>query len=200
MAQEGIVHFGLLLIGHGGGLLVGALHQPHARSQLVHPLDVAAGAMQARLQRHAQVAVVPLPQDLERLERALGIGRILHVDAHEAVHLLRRVHDAPQVVHAGGEVDAGAELRELQGDVALDARHHDGVYQLHVLAGGGRGGVERADAFAQVVERQVKAGRLQGASGDQRLVQGLARDEPAREAVGPRHAVARRQPLEPGAS
>ena len=55
------------------------------------------------------------------------------------------------------------------------------------------------DAFAQVVERQVEAGRLQRARGVERLVQGFAGDEPPREAAVARHAVARRQPLQPGA-
>ena len=111
--------------------------------------------MQARLQRDPDVAELETPQRLEDVDRQLRVLRALHVDADEELVPLRRLEDAPQVVHAGGAVDRQAELRQLERDVALDAGGDDGLDELHVVARGGRGGLGRAHALAEVVERHA---------------------------------------------
>ena len=55
-------------------LLVGALHQPHARAERVHPRHVVLAALQVRLQHDADVAIALLPQRLEDVERTCGVA------------------------------------------------------------------------------------------------------------------------------
>ncbi len=83
----------------------------------------------------------------------------------------------------GRAVDVDAELRELQRDVALDAGRDDDVDEPEVLARGGVGFLERADALAEVVERQQHAARLERARAADGFLDRLAGDEAAREAV-----------------
>ena len=66
--------------------------------------------------------VALLPQRLEDLERHLGVRRVLHVDAHEEPGRLGALEDLAQVVDGARLVDVEPELRQLQRDVALDAR------------------------------------------------------------------------------
>ena len=74
-----------------------------------------------------------LPQRLEDAERGVGVRRVLHVDAHEEPVRVGRLEDAPHVVDRGRAVDVEPELRELQRDVALDARGDDRVDDAHVV-------------------------------------------------------------------
>ena len=67
------------------------------------------------------VAVAQVPHRLEDVERDVDVRRVLHVDAHEEVVLLRGVEDAAQVVDRVRPVEVEAELRQLERDVALDA-------------------------------------------------------------------------------
>ena len=194
------VHVRLALVGDGRRLLVGALHEPDARAERVHPLHVRLAARQGRLQHDAGVVVALVPHGLEHVERDVHVGRVLHVDAHEEVVRPGRVEDAAQVVEAGRPVDVQAELRELQRDVALDAGRHDAVDDRQVGARGRVGLRGVGHALAELVERDEHAARLDGARGFEGLVDRLARDEPVGEAPGPAHAVPGGQVFERGAA
>ena len=153
-------------------------------------------ARQARLQHHAGVAVALLPHRLEDIERDGGVGRVLHVDAHEELLRGGGVKDAAEVVDAGGAIDGQAELGQLQRDVAFDARGGDALEHAEVGAGRGIGFGDRGDALAEVIEGRRQAGGLDDAAGVDRLVDGLAGDETPRESAAAAHAVSRRELFE----
>ena len=68
------------------------------------------------------------------VERHLRIRRALHVDADEELVALGRLEDAAQIVDAGGAIDVESELRQLERDVAADARRDDRRRSSQVLA------------------------------------------------------------------
>src|SRR5205085_3401746 len=98
------------------------------------------------------IAVSLLPQCLEDVERDLREGRVLHVDTHEEPVALARVEDAAQIVDAGCAIDLETELRQLERQVALDARRNDRVHQSEIRAGRGGRLVDVAYALAHGVE------------------------------------------------
>ena len=75
-------------------------------------------------------------------------------------HRSAAVEDLPQVVDADRAVHVEAELRQLERQVALDARPIDRLDQLQVLARRRFGRRERRDAFAEIVERGQQPLRL----------------------------------------
>jgi hypothetical protein len=198
--KERRVDVRLPLVCDGFGFLVRTLHEPHARAKLVHPLDVAFGAMERRLQRDTHVAVLLLPECLEDIQRHLRPGRVLHVDPDKKLMAPGRLEDAAQVVDTGGAVDAGAKLRELQRDVPLDSRCDDDVEQPDVRACGRVGFLRGADALTEVIERDMQSLALDASRGVNGFFNVFAGDEAPREAVARSHPVLRRQPFERGAS
>jgi hypothetical protein len=138
-----------------------------------------------------------LPQRLEDREGGVDVRRVLHVDAHEELIGLGAGEDPPEVVDAGGAVDAQPQLSELDRDVALDAGRRDPVEELEVsLRRGVRFG-RRGHALAEQVEGQKHAGVLNGARGRDRFIDGLAGDEAARKPMAVRaDAVPGRQALQ----
>ena len=98
---------------------------------------------------------------------------------------LGRLEDPPQVVDRGGAIDVEPELRELQRQVALDARRH------HLLddRAGSRASPRRPAPASPRSRRgsraTAEAAGAEGAGGLDRLVGGLAGDEaPGEAAVG----------------
>ena len=158
----GRVDVGLALVGHLGGFLVGALHQPHARAAAHHARQILRRAKQRRLQHDAEVGEAIGPERLEDVEGRVGVRRVLHVDAHEEPVGPGRLQDAPQVVERGLLRHVEPKLRELQRDVAPDAAGDDrdrGSGRSRAVAR--LGFLERRDAFAEVVERLREAARFQ---------------------------------------
>ena len=94
-------------------------------------------------------------------QRALRIRRRFHVDAHERVQLARALEDLAQVGHAQLARQVQPELRQLQRDVALDLLAGQRFDRFEVRAHRALrfGGV--GDAFAQVVQADQQALRVQ---------------------------------------
>ena len=107
----------------------------------------------------------------------------------------RRIENAPEVVDTRGAIDVEPELRQLERDVALDPRIDDRLDDAAVLARRGIRFSRGLDALAEVVERQEQAAGIKAADRGDRFFDGLAGDEPAREAALA-HPVARGQPLQ----
>jgi hypothetical protein len=103
------------------------------------------------------------------------------IDPHEETAAPRHLENL-RIVHADGAIDLQPELRQLERQVPLDARAIHRLDEAHVLARGGFCRGERRDALAEIVERAVQALRLDGANGGDRVVYGLARDEPGANA------------------
>ena len=146
--------------------------------------DILDAPRQARLQHDARVAVALLPHRLEDVERDLRVPRVLHVDADEELVRRRAVEDAPQVVDARRAVDGQPELRQLQRDVAADARRGDLVDRSR----GRRASPRSASAIVATLSPRkssvcvMPAASMRARRGD-RFVDGLAGDEPAGEAA-----------------
>jgi hypothetical protein len=141
---------------------------------------------------------MPLPpQRIEDVERGIGIGRVLHVDAHEEAVGIGWLENPAHVVDRGGLVDVEPELRQLERDVALDPGRDDPADDLDVVGGGGRCGGGARHAFAEVVERQAQALARQVGDRRNRFLDGFTGDEAAREALR-RHPVLRSEALERG--
>ena len=141
--------------------------------------------------------VALMPDRLEDLQRHVGVGGALHVDAHEEPVLDSGIENAPQVVHAGGAIDVEAELRQLHRHVALDVGQGDRLQDLAVVARGLVRLLHRGDALAEIVERQEQAAAGERPHGGDGVLDRLSGDESAREsAAALRHAVARRETLQ----
>ena len=89
----------------------------------------------------------------------VSLERDTHGPAHvvcDGEALAKEIADITKMIESlelGAVAKVETELRELERDVAFDTRGHDRVDDRHILAGGGRGLVERADRLAQVVQR-----------------------------------------------
>ena len=129
----------LLRIRHRLRFAVRALDQADARAERVDAPQIAFAATQIRLQHDADLPVALLPERLEDLERDVGVARALHVDPHEKTGRLGELENLAQVVDRARAIDVEAELRQLQRDVALDARLDDGPDDVEIVAGGGDG-------------------------------------------------------------
>src|SRR4026209_1841597 len=75
------------------GFFVAPFAQPYSRAKLVQPLHVLRRARQARLDHRADAAVALLPEGVEDPQRAVGVGRVLHVDPHEELVAVGRLED-----------------------------------------------------------------------------------------------------------
>ena len=102
----------------------------------------------------------------------------------------------PQVVDADGPIDVEAELGELEREVALDPGAIDGLDQIEILARRRLGRGQGRDALAQIVERVEQPLGLDAPDRRDRILDGLAGDEPPRERLRARHPVAGRQRLQ----
>src|SRR5262249_48956541 len=96
---------------------------------------------------------------------------------------------AAQVVDAARAVDIHSQLRELQREVASDARVDDRVDDVEVFARGHVGLRETAETLAKVIERNRHSARLDAFGGSDGLVSRLSGDETACEACRPPHSV-----------
>ena len=61
-----------------------------------------------------------LAQPRVQLERRVGAGRILHVDAHEVRSHRGRLREPPEILHTEFLVDREAQMRGLHVDVAIE--------------------------------------------------------------------------------
>ena len=82
---------------HRPWLVVGALAQPDTNLLRVQLLDVVGRATQVRLDDRADLRVFSV-QVAHDLERHVGLGVVLHVDAHEGTDLASARHHATHVV------------------------------------------------------------------------------------------------------
>ena len=121
-------------------------------------------------------------QAAHEVERALGVRRAFHVDAHEVV-------DADGVVdqlgdQAEGELLADVEthVRELEADVGVELALVDLVEHAMVELGAVLGFVGVGDVLAQVVDADAGAPLVDHLRGANHIVQVRARDEALREA------------------
>src|SRR5262249_34327885 len=151
-------------------------------TELVHPLYVAVGAMQRRLQGNTHVAVLLLPEYFEDVQRHLRPRRVLHVDPDKKPVASGRLENATQVVDAGCAVDAGAKPRELQRDIPFDSSRDDDVEEPDVRACRSTGFLRGADALAEVVECDVQPLGLDAPRGFNSFLHRFAGDEAPRKA------------------
>jgi hypothetical protein len=183
------VHVRFVREGDLGRLVVGALAEADARGDLQQLAHVAFRAPQVGLDDDADgVAVELRAEAAEDVERDLRDGRVLHVDADEVAAPGRLLDDRARVAVGQLGVDAEAELRELDGDVRVDARLVDAREDFPVLAHLGLGLFDPRDRLVEVVERGGAAQPVQLADGLDRLVDVLARDEAGRHLLERREA------------
>ncbi len=137
-----------------------------------------------------------LAQLAEQLQRGRGVGRAFHVDPQPAAVGAGRVGERAQVADAQLGIDIEAQLRRLDGDLALHPAGLDALERDHVMRQHGIGFGLVGDVLAQVRERHRESELVLLGRGDQRLVERLARHEPA---DGQLHELAARGlALEPG--
>ena len=99
---------------------------------------VARCAVQVGLQAHPHVAVSVLEPPVER-QRRLDVARILHVDPQPAAEPLR-LFDQPRQAGLGARrVDVESEVRQLHGDLRIQAQPLDGAEGVGVFLCSGLG-------------------------------------------------------------
>ena len=103
-----------------GRLRVGSLAESHAGTQAVHVRHITRRTMQVGLQDDADISPASGPDLLEGLERALGVFRTLHVEAHETPHLIGPVQHGPEIVPEKALADVLPELGELERDIGVE--------------------------------------------------------------------------------
>ena len=97
------------------------------------------GAVQIRLQHDANLPVALLPRASRRSRASRRCTASSPCRCGRRIRPARPLEDASQVVDGGGAVDVEAELRQLQREVAPDARCDDGADDVQVVARGGVG-------------------------------------------------------------
>jgi hypothetical protein len=168
----------------------------YARPERVHAFEVGRRASQIGLQDDADRVVPVAPQGFEDSQRDVRVGGALHVDANEESGRVGAREDLAQVVGGARFVHVEPELRELERQVALDARVDDGLDDVQVCARRGIGLRQGGDALAEEVECQVQALIGDRPAGDDGLLDGFTGDEPSREAALSPHPVAGGKALE----
>ena len=111
----------LLLVGDGGRLGVGALDEADLRVEREQPLDVGRRSMEVRLEAQPGVRVGLLEALVER-DRPLGVVAALHVDPQCPALGAGLVREPAGVGERAFDIEVVAELRELDADLAVDAR------------------------------------------------------------------------------
>jgi hypothetical protein len=167
--------------GNGGGLFVGAFAEADANSLLDEAAGVVDGAEEIGLKDGADAAGKTLVEALCDFEGGLGVVGAFHVDADEAVGLVRVLDHLGDDALGERGVELHAHLRELDADVGVELAGFDCVEKL-VIDGGavlGVGFVE--DRLAEGVEGGGDSLSIEGGGGGEGLFDGHAGDETAGE-------------------
>ena len=102
---------------------------------------------------HSQADVVVLPaRGLEDVQRRVDVGGAFHVHFDVAMQCARRRGDFPGEAEAEVAVDVQAELRELDGNVAVDAVALQPLQHLDITGAHAASLLRGVDIFPQIVE------------------------------------------------
>ena len=96
-------------------------------------------------------------QPAHEVERALGVGRAFHVDAHEVVDAHRVVHQLGHQTERQVLAHVEAHVRELEADVGVQLARGDFVEHAVIELGAVLGLVGVGDVLAQVVDADAGA-------------------------------------------
>src|SRR5690606_2264049 len=157
-----------------------------ARPEGVEHPHVLLAPAQVSLDDDAGVAVALVPDAAEEVQRALGVGAGLHVEADEGVELPGPVEHAADVLAQERVVNVLPHLRELERHVGVEPLGGDAVQELDVDVGGGAGLVAVANGLAEEADGHGHTCAVERAGGLHRIVEGLARDEAPCGAPGQR--------------
>ena len=181
------VHFRFPLIRDLLRLLIGPFDQPDPGFERHYPPGVLVGSIEIGLQDDAHVAVALAPEGLEDLQRDIGIPRALYVDPNEEPFVA--IEELAEVVDRACAVHVEAKLRQLQRQIAADARLQDRADDPQVLPRRVVGFGKAANILAEVIERVEEVSSLDLPGGGDGLRRGFTGNEPAREAGRLPHAV-----------
>ena len=164
---------------------VDALAQPN----VVEPVEVVERAAQVRLEDDTRVRASRLAQLAVELQRAVGGGRVLHVDAHEVAARGGVADDGLEVLAAQVEIELEPETGQLHRDVRVEPFRVDAGEHVEVLPGDRARLVRARDLLAEDVDRRELPFRVQLANDAQRVVESRSRDVARGEPLhhGPRN-------------
>ena len=131
--QKVVVDISLLRHRDIGTLAIGAFHETHAAAKRKERVEIAGGAIQVRLQAHADIGEGTQRLAID-LERRVDVGMLLHVDPDEGVVLFRASKERAQVRAAARVVDVEAELGQLDGYVAVQSARANRLQRCEVVA------------------------------------------------------------------
>lgn len=189
---------GLVLDGDGGGLLVGALHDPDAGAVLGQAAGVVLGAEEVRLDDAAGLREV-LPELLMDGEHGVEGGVVLGVQGDGRADLGGGLDDGPDVRE--GQLVAVlqrlAEHRQLDGHLGAlaEAQLLEAADELQVGVPGGVRLLDGGDVLADDVEGDLQAAVAQLLDDRDDVVDRLTGDEAGDDLLGPGAADTKRRIL-----
>ena len=152
------------------------------------------GSPQIRLQHDAQVVVALVAQPAIEGERAIGGGRVLHVDAHEPLARGGVDDDGLEVLVAEIRVQLEAERGELDRDVRVELLFVQPREHVAVLTGDRTRLVRVRNLLTQHVDGRELALRVQSPDDADGVVECRAGDVARRESLDDGLRNSRQQP------
>ena len=107
---------------------------------------------------------------------------------HERADFGGSSEDPGQVLAAAFRVELETHLAQLEADIPVEPMSGQRIERRQILVGGGGCGVDRRDRLAEHVDRGSKAGGVELLERHDRLVEGLAGDEPGDHRASERNA------------